>query len=82
MGFFRSSGYFSIRPFLDNVPHIRILVGIDVDKITAKYQARGLLFQGDSQQTVNEFLNNLKQESVLIGILNPRIIAKPIAMSE
>ena len=60
-GFFRASGYFSIRPYLENVPKIRILVGINVDKIISKYQAKGLLFQSDSQQTINEFLNILKQ---------------------
>ena len=37
VGYFRASGYFKVRPFLDNVPHIRILVGIDVDKILAKF---------------------------------------------
>ncbi len=62
VGFFRASGYFSIRPYLDNVPNIRVLVGINVDKIIAKYQAQGLLFQGDPQQTINEFLNTVKDD--------------------
>lgn len=52
VGYFRASGYFSVRPYLDNVPHIRILVGINVDEIVAKYQSKGLLFKGDTQQTV------------------------------
>jgi len=62
VGFFRASGYFSLRPFLKNVPKIRILVGINVDKIISKYQAKGLLFQSDSQQTINEFLNDTKKD--------------------
>ena len=62
VGFFRASGYFSIRPYLENVPKIRILVGINVDKIISKYQAKGLLFQSDSQQTINEFLNDTKAD--------------------
>jgi hypothetical protein len=33
VGYLRSSGYFALRPFLVNVPHIRILVGINVDAI-------------------------------------------------
>ncbi len=33
VGFLRALGYFAIRPFLGNVPHIRILVGINVDAI-------------------------------------------------
>ena len=44
VGYFRSSGYFAIRPHLEDVPHIRILVGINVDEIVAAYQSKGLLF--------------------------------------
>ena len=28
VGYFRASGYFKIRPFLEDVPQIRILVGL------------------------------------------------------
>ena len=35
VGYLRASGYFALRPHLEKVPHIRILVGIDVDKIVA-----------------------------------------------
>ncbi len=38
VGYFRASGYFRIRPFLNKVPQIRILVGIN----TGSY-----IFQGD-----------------------------------
>lgn len=31
VGYLRSSGYFALRPYLKRVPHIRILVGINVD---------------------------------------------------
>lgn len=62
VGYFRSSGYFKVRPFLENVPITRILVGIDVDKILAKYQAKGLLFQGDANQTLIEFLTEVKTD--------------------
>ncbi len=62
VGYFRASGYFQIRPFLDHVPRIRILVGINVDNILAKYQARGLLFQGDAGQTLSEFLSEVKTD--------------------
>lgn len=60
VGYFRASGYFKIRPFLENVPKIRILVGIDVDVILAKYQSKGLLFKGDANQTLSEFLTETK----------------------
>ena len=62
VGYFRASGYFRIRKYLNNVPKIRILVGIDVDKIIAKYNSKGLLFQGDTNQTLNEFLDEAKQD--------------------
>ena len=62
VGYFRASGYFRIRQYLNDVPKIRILVGIDVDKIIAKYNAKGLLFQGDANQTLIEFLNEVKED--------------------
>ncbi len=62
VGYFRASGYFKVRPYLNNVPQIRILVGIDVDKILAKYQSKGLLFQGDANQTLIEFLSEIKSD--------------------
>lgn len=33
IGYLRSSGYFAIRPHLEKVPQIRLLVGINVDEI-------------------------------------------------
>jgi hypothetical protein len=33
IGFLRASGYFSIRPYLERVPHIRILVGIAIEHL-------------------------------------------------
>jgi len=54
VGYFRSSGYFALRPFLEDVPKIRILVGIDVDSLISRYQDQGLLFQMDERQTIYE----------------------------
>jgi superfamily II DNA/RNA helicase len=62
IGYFRASGYFRIRPFLNDVPNIRILIGINVDKIIEKYNSKGLLFQGDAHQTMVEFLNEAKED--------------------
>ena len=62
VGYFRASGYFAIRPYLNNVPKIRILVGIDVDKLIAKYHSKGLLFQGDATQTIQEFLKEVQED--------------------
>ena len=64
VGYFRSTGYFKIRPFLEAVPQIRILVGINVDAIIAKYKNEGLLLRsiGDPEDTKRDYLNALKQE--------------------
>ncbi len=62
VGYFRASGYFKIRPFLEDVPKIRILVGINVDKILSHYHSKRLLFQGDANQTLIEFINELKKD--------------------
>ena len=46
VGFLRASGYFSLRPFLDNIGKVRVLIGIDVDKYIAKAAQQGKLFFG------------------------------------
>ena len=56
VGYFRSSGYFKLRPLLENVANIRILVGIDVDKITTQMHADGLaLFKGDREKSIKDW---------------------------
>jgi hypothetical protein len=53
VGYLRSSGYFALRPYLEKVPHIRILVGINVDAIMADYHRRGLLFLADPTKALD-----------------------------
>lgn len=55
VGYFRASGYFAIRPYIEDVPHIRVLVGINVDKVSADYHKKGLLFLADTNRTLAEF---------------------------
>ncbi|QAA80887.1 helicase [Aequorivita sp. H23M31] len=62
VGYFRASGYFKIRPLLNDVPNIRILVGINVDALISHYQTKGLLFQGDANQTLKNFLAKTKED--------------------
>ena len=62
VGYLRSSGYFALRPYLEKVPHIRILVGINVDAIMADYHRRGLLFLADSTKALEEFRNWLRND--------------------
>ena len=65
VGYLRSSGYFKVREFLDKVPKIRILVGINADKIIAKANNKGLEFFADREQAKEDFINE-----VLIDIEN------------
>lgn len=62
VGYFRASGYFAIRPYLNKVPKIRILVGINVDKIVAKYHSQGLLFKGDHQLALEDLNTSIKDD--------------------
>lgn len=67
VGFLRASGYFSIRPFLGDVPQIRILVGINVDAIIADYNRQGLLFLPDPRQTVEELKKTIQKDIQAAG---------------
>ena len=55
VGYFRASGYFAIRPYIEDVPNIRVLVGINVDKVSADFHKKGLLFLADTNRTISEF---------------------------
>ncbi|MFN7404922.1 MAG: helicase-related protein [Cyclobacteriaceae bacterium] len=57
VGYFRSSGYFALQPYLKNLKELRILVGINVDEMFAEAQRKGQLFLGDDERTKAEFLN-------------------------
>lgn len=56
VGYFRSSGYFVLQPYLKDIKDIRILVGINVDQMFAEAQRKGLLYFGDEKKTKDEFL--------------------------
>ncbi|MFC1461631.1 helicase-related protein [Verrucomicrobiota bacterium] len=62
VGFLRASGYFAVRPYLENVPRIRLLVGINVDSIVADFHKRGLLFLADAGKTLREFRRDLSED--------------------
>ena len=61
VGYFRASGYFRIRKFIQQTPHIRILVGINVDKLTYLANQQGLLFNPNSEQSQEEFFYEIKK---------------------
>ncbi|MBN2857600.1 MAG: DEAD/DEAH box helicase family protein [Candidatus Delongbacteria bacterium] len=56
VGYFRSSGYFALQPYLKDVKEIRILVGINVDGMFAEAQRKGLLYFGDENKAKDEFM--------------------------
>ena len=59
VGYFRASGYFKLQKFLKDIPKIRILVGINVDNLTKKYQEKGRLYLANPEETKETFLNEL-----------------------
>lgn len=60
VGYFRSTGYFKIRPFLENIQQIRILVGINVDELASRYTELGQQYLKDLAETKEAFLERLK----------------------
>ena len=62
VGYFRASGYFKLRPFLEDVPETRILVGIDVDTLTQKYHSKGQLYFQKSEETKEDFLKFIRKD--------------------
>ena len=62
VGFLRASGYFSLRPFLDNINKVRILIGIDVDKYIARAHQKGEMFFGAEEEVKEECLRLLKKD--------------------
>lgn len=62
VGFLRASGYFSLRPFLDNINKVRILIGIDVDKYIANAYNKGQLFFGAEESVKQDYLAQLKDD--------------------
>lgn len=62
VGFLRASGYFTLRPFLDNVNKVRILIGIDVDKYIASAYQKGEMFFGAEEEVKEECLRLLKED--------------------
>ena len=65
VGYFRSSGYFKLRPLLEDVASIRILVGIDVDQLTKESHSLALVYQKDvekiKQSWQKKFITDIKQ---------------------
>ena len=52
VSYLRPSGGVEVRPFLEHVSGVRLLIGINVDSLIADYQKKGLLFHGVEGETL------------------------------
>ena len=61
VGYFRASGYFRIRKFIDSAEEIRILVGINIDNLINVASQQGLLFDSNAEKAQEEFFREVKK---------------------
>ncbi len=59
VGYFRASGYFRIRPFVQRSGKIRILVGINIDRLVQEAWDKGLKFGANPSTSREQFLTAL-----------------------
>lgn len=62
VGFLRASGYFSLRPFLNSIKSVRVLIGIDVDKYIAETARQGKLFFGAEDDVKQDYLRQIRKD--------------------
>ena len=62
VGFLRASGYFSLRPFLNNIKKARVLIGIDVDKYIVQAANQGKLFFGAEEEVKKDCLQKIRKD--------------------
>lgn len=66
VGYFRASGYFKLRELLENVPEIRVLVGINIDKLFRKHQndlgKQRQLFTTEDQDAREQYIKEFCEE--------------------
>lgn len=61
VGYFRASGYFQIREFVEKAAEIRILVGINIDHLVFEANQQGLLFDANAEKAQKEFIKVVKK---------------------
>lgn len=61
VGYFRASGYFQIREFVEKAAEIRILVGINIDSLVFEANQQGLLFDANAEKAQEEFFKEIKK---------------------
>jgi superfamily II DNA or RNA helicase len=66
-GFFRSSGYFAIREQLLRLGEVKILVGIEADRLSAEAKRRGLLYFADPERVKAAFMKEAQKDIAEAG---------------
>lgn len=61
VGYFYASGYFRIRPYIERAAEVRVLVGINVDKLAYQAAQQGVLFIADGYRSQEEFFEIAKK---------------------
>jgi superfamily II DNA/RNA helicase/HKD family nuclease len=61
VGYFRASGYFKIRDFIEKAEEIRILVGINIDALVYEADQQGVLFDGSREKAQEDFYKEIKK---------------------
>jgi len=62
VGYFYASGYFKIRKYIEKTAEIRIIAGIEIDKLIQKAHSQGLIFAQNYEQSQEDFFNDLKND--------------------
>lgn len=61
VGYFYASGYFRVRPYIERAAEVRVLVGINVDKLVHEASQQGLLFTADAYKSQEDFFQVVKK---------------------
>lgn len=60
VGYFYASGYFRVRPYIERAAEVRVLVGINVDKLVHEASQQGVLFTADAYKSQEDFFQAVK----------------------
>jgi hypothetical protein len=61
VGYFYASGYFRVRPYIERTAEVRVLVGINVDKMVYEASRQGVLFSADAYKSQEDFFESVKK---------------------
>lgn len=69
VGYFRASGYFRIREFVEKAEEIRILVGINIDNLIHEANQQGLILTQTLKEHRKNFSTKLKRTYKLLNMI-------------